>query len=438
MAPTSGFEVPPLPIGITVGQVYADYFRYIFRHTRAFFEDWIIHGQEIWRSLVPSMHIVLAHPNGWGTREQGVLRTSAVAAGMSTLANSSRQITFVSEAEASALAELNRQNGMNLVVCDAGGSTVDTTVYNVARTQPMLELKEIKGSACIQAGGIFVDHAAEAYLRQRFKACADVEDYTMNGLESFASQTKPSFKGTEDTFDIEIGGRRVNLPAMGVRGGHMKLNLSAVKSFFDICVERIVESVSAQSSKVDTPYFFLVGGFGDNPYLRSVIKSRFGASNRLIVSNIPGVKAVADGAAMWAVARSVVSRATRYSYGIEVNRDFDENDPDHRGREKIFSPSGIHKVAGGWSQIVAKDTVLDCDSNIEEPYFMQYYTFAEVPSTQYVTLYETSSPSTSKFMCDKHGMTYPDWTAVCQVSATFQDLKGILPFNLAGRNSRPM
>lgn len=43
----------------------------------------------------------MAHPNGWGTREQGVLRTAAVAAGLSTLSDSHRRISFVSEAEAS-------------------------------------------------------------------------------------------------------------------------------------------------------------------------------------------------------------------------------------------------------------------------------------------------------------------------------------------------
>lgn len=37
---------------------------------------------------------------------------------------------------------------MNLVVCDAGGSTVDTTAYKVTNITPMLELQEIKSSAC--------------------------------------------------------------------------------------------------------------------------------------------------------------------------------------------------------------------------------------------------------------------------------------------------
>lgn len=37
---------------------------------------------------------------------------------------------------------------MNLIVCDAGGSTVDITAYRVTAITPKLELEEIKPSAC--------------------------------------------------------------------------------------------------------------------------------------------------------------------------------------------------------------------------------------------------------------------------------------------------
>jgi hypothetical protein len=118
------------------------------------------------------MKIIMARPNGWGAREEGLLRTAAVAAGLSTTANSHRQIAFVSEAEASLQFCLSSTQlasslsvslismwfcleayqllklGMNLVICDAGGSTIDTTVYNVTAVEPLLELKEVKSSAC--------------------------------------------------------------------------------------------------------------------------------------------------------------------------------------------------------------------------------------------------------------------------------------------------
>jgi hypothetical protein len=95
------FYSPALPIDTTVSQVYADYLRYLFQHTKAFFERAVLGGYEIWQSLSESIDVIIAHPNGWGTREQGVLRTAAVAAGISTSAESHGKISFVSEAEAS-------------------------------------------------------------------------------------------------------------------------------------------------------------------------------------------------------------------------------------------------------------------------------------------------------------------------------------------------
>jgi hypothetical protein len=47
------------------------------------------------------MEVIIAHPNGWGIREQTFLRSAAVAAGFSTTDQASTKVRFVSEAEAS-------------------------------------------------------------------------------------------------------------------------------------------------------------------------------------------------------------------------------------------------------------------------------------------------------------------------------------------------
>lgn len=67
---------------------------------------------------------------------------------------------------------------------------------------------------------------------------------------------------------------------------------------------------------------------------------------------------MADGAAIWAVTRSVVSRATRYSYGIETTIPYDAWDPEHVGRRKTYSASGHYRVSHAWSEIVGRVSVL--------------------------------------------------------------------------------
>ena len=119
------------------------------------------------------MDVVIAHPNGWGLKEQDFLRKAAVAAGYATSQNAQSQIKFVSEAEASVHfcilqldlnstmnvssgSSLSRQlligfakSGIDFIVCDAGGSTVDTTAYGVKTKIPVLQLEEKKASDCM-------------------------------------------------------------------------------------------------------------------------------------------------------------------------------------------------------------------------------------------------------------------------------------------------
>jgi hypothetical protein len=90
-----------LPVGIDIIRVYTDYLRYLFKHTKEFFGLHEDQGSQDWETLSQSMDIVLTHPNGWGLREQATLRTAAISAGLFTEANSHRQLSFVSEAEAS-------------------------------------------------------------------------------------------------------------------------------------------------------------------------------------------------------------------------------------------------------------------------------------------------------------------------------------------------
>jgi len=438
MAPSSGFKLDPLPRGVSVDQVYADFLRYLFQHTKGFFEEHIFNGQEIWDSLSASMSIMIAHPNGWSIYEQKVLRSAAVAAGISTDSESHQKIIFVSEAEASVQfclrsSELvaSLEPGMNLIVCDAGGSTVDTTVYTVTANDPLLKLEEIKGSACIQAGAIFVDEAVECYLSQQLGSTEDldegeVESHVKDGLEEFINFTKPNFDGTEGILNIKVGKRKLNMPSINISGGRMKLAGSIVKSAFDGCVGRILDSIASQASGVVSPYFFLVGGFGDSPYLKTALKNQISRSGRLNTSNSPGAKAVADGAAIWSITRSVVGRATRHSYGTEVIQPFNVHDAEHRRRGMVLLPSGHCAIEYGWSQIVGKDTVMAHDSSVTKSYGFQTYSLASSLSKIEETIYMTDMPASSMFMRDEEGALYPKWTPACVVTANIRDLSGIL------------
>ncbi len=54
----------------------------------------------LWKSVKGEVDYVLSHPNGWGGREQGMMREAALLAGL-ILKNDHSRLTFVTEGEAS-------------------------------------------------------------------------------------------------------------------------------------------------------------------------------------------------------------------------------------------------------------------------------------------------------------------------------------------------
>jgi hypothetical protein len=90
-----------LPPGVSLRQIYSDFLGYLLKHTQAYFEERIIDGKLIWQRYKPTMDVVIAHPNGWGIREQTFLRGVAVDAGFVETSKASTMVRFVTEAEAS-------------------------------------------------------------------------------------------------------------------------------------------------------------------------------------------------------------------------------------------------------------------------------------------------------------------------------------------------
>jgi hypothetical protein len=111
-------KVEPLPFGVTIERVYADFIGYLFRHTESFFKEFTLDGKTIWDNLSASIEFVFAHPNAWGLKEQTVLQNAAVRAGLVTNASVAEgRIHFVTEAEASVhFVWLNADLGHNLTV----------------------------------------------------------------------------------------------------------------------------------------------------------------------------------------------------------------------------------------------------------------------------------------------------------------------------------
>ncbi|KAG8844896.1 hypothetical protein FRB91_002224 [Serendipita sp. 411] len=244
-------EIPPLPSNVTLTKVYSDFMRYVFDGFRTFFQQTTLNGVAIWDRLCSSIIIVLTIPNGWDSRQQGFLKQTAQEAGIvQSEEDADLRIEFVTEGEASVhyvLGKVDHQTwlkkGTIFAVTDAGGSTVDSTLYVCKALEPKLELEEVCASECVQAGGVFVDREAYTLLtkklsKSKFKDKGSISDM----VEKFEQRTKRIFDGSQESNVIEFGSRRDNDRKYGIIQGKITLTASEVRTAFDDIIKQSTES----------------------------------------------------------------------------------------------------------------------------------------------------------------------------------------------------
>ncbi|KAG8804483.1 hypothetical protein FRC16_007892 [Serendipita sp. 398] len=282
VAPT--FEIPALPPSVSLKQIYAHLLGYLFDHARNFFKNNTVDGARIWQRLGEKCTIVLATPNGWDTTQQSFLRSAAVLGGLLPETFPEHRLKFVTEGEASVhyALEYSQSNawlrkGVVFAVMDAGGSTVDSTLYECKETQPKMVLEEVCASECVQAGSVFVDRAAASMLSRKLDGSNFNEPaYRNDIIDEFEKKTKRKFDGTQTNSIIKFGKDWDNDREHGIFKGRITLTKQEVESTFNEVIPRIVASCSNLLSGRKVEHLLLVGGFGESPFLRKRLKETFG------------------------------------------------------------------------------------------------------------------------------------------------------------------
>lgn len=132
-------------------------------NTRTSFEQSIPNGAAIWKRLRDGMVVIFTIPNGWDFTQQNTLRKAAIAAGVVSEEMAYDLLDFITEGEASVhyVLAYNESTswitpGSAFAVVDAGGSTVDSTLYECKSTDPRVLLEEACPSECIQVCDIIM------------------------------------------------------------------------------------------------------------------------------------------------------------------------------------------------------------------------------------------------------------------------------------------
>ncbi|QRV90319.1 heat shock protein 70 kDa 12A [Ceratobasidium sp. AG-Ba] len=457
-----------LPGGVDVEKVYADMISYMLSHTREFINRRSTIPK--WEQLTPGMILVIAHPNGWGLKEQNRLRRAVVLSGALGELEVRQRVCFVPEAEAAVHYVLWEKSqelvpGDELIVCDAGGSTVDTTAYRVLRdtepslehhyrtpsakkgniisrlfrssdsaqrsepsaqapapapyipsTKPPIRLQELKASDCQPAGGVLVNETFVAWLKERLSSLPPDHEYNLElciqrAEESFEANCKREFRMSPNSPSEYIVEIPTAIQELGYSGGSIVLESKVVQGFFD-------ES-----------YIFLVGGFGESQYVRQRLIDEFSPNGHqvMFLDDAHG-KAASDGSIIWFVRQGVVGRATRMSFGLKIVEPYDPNMPGHSTRTQVVLPNGRHHVDGKWDSIIERNIVVDRCSAIRRAY-VRSYTDSHPDLGQFMVelyVWTDDTKAAPEWITDSDDKIIDGFKVICEINADLNGMAGSL------------
>lgn len=276
---------------------------------------------------------VITVPAIWSDRAKVLTLDCAEKAGMGP-----SPIQIVSEPEAAAIHTLKASNphGMKvndtIIVCDAGGGTVDLITFTIVEFEPALRLKEAAPGTGGICGSTYLNRVFEQFLHRRLGSCEGWDRDTMeHAMQKFEIIVKRQFAGDpKEVFAFPVPGIADN-KKLGVRRGCLQVTGKEINKLCLPVLESVMELVQQQIqiSRAPIKSLFLVGGFGQSPLLRLHIRNNLPSHVR-ILTPVDGWTAVVRGALSKTVSQicplaprvSVESRVARKSYGTISETEF--------------------------------------------------------------------------------------------------------------------
>ncbi|KAL4886656.1 hypothetical protein BJY04DRAFT_178102 [Aspergillus karnatakaensis] len=254
-------------------------------------------------------------------------------------------ISLVSEPEAAAIYALHGLDphglkaGDSLVLCDAGGGTVDLISYTITALTPILQVKEVTTGSGGPCGSTFLNRRFADFLTRKLGREDGWDDEVLQeAMERFDSVTKKQYSPTIDGnqgYVIPVPGLSNNAQ-LGVRRGKITVTPEEMHFIFEPVILKVIKYVQDQIAAcqgTEIRAVLLVGGFGQNSYLKERLRDALKSVEVLQPPN--AWTAVVRGAVMMGLSRTkalstvnVVSRKARKHYGVELHTpfNFDKHD----------------------------------------------------------------------------------------------------------------
>ncbi|KAF6221406.1 hypothetical protein HO133_002261 [Letharia lupina] len=304
--------------------------------------------------LSTPIEYIITVPAMWSDMAQAKTRACAEAAGMGAGA----ALHIVSEPEAAAFFALPALDphgikiGDTFMICDAGGGTVDLITYKVSGLKPILKLAEASpgsGSAC---GATILNRRFREYLEGKLANEDGYDDEVLDeAMKRFEGIVKRQFRGTFGE-EFQIPGLADN-KKLGIRKNKMTLSGIDVRAIFEPVVKEVLALVTGQikAARRSVKAIVLVGGFGQNSFLRDAIREEVKSSNVEVLQSPCSWTAVVRGALMMGLASTSPAFATVAISGRSARKYYGTNcglqylDLEHGNARKIWDAcSGFYRT----------------------------------------------------------------------------------------------
>lgn len=178
------------------------------------------------------------------------------------------EIRVISEPEAAAMYSLHTpglhglKSGDTVVLCDAGGGTVDLITFSIVELEPTIRLKEEAPGDGGLCGSTFLDRRFEDFLTDRLSSLPGWDFDTLEeAMGRFETVAKRTFSGNpNDSFMFPVPGLSDN-EEMGIKRGRLQVTGDQMVGYFMPVLEEIYTLVKGQirNSSKKVKAIFLVG-----------------------------------------------------------------------------------------------------------------------------------------------------------------------------------
>ncbi|RUP50449.1 hypothetical protein BC936DRAFT_139040 [Jimgerdemannia flammicorona] len=390
-------DLPPLPNGLIVVEVIADYLRNFHAHVimelrKGFARNYEQGHFRYFHCVFPNHYVLLGCftqqcltvPAMWSDRAKSVMREAVLMAGIIGPNDHRDRLTLISEPEAAALycekkcEQFNLKHGDRFMICDAGGGTVDLIVFQIEVTGRGRKLKECTKGQGQSCGSVFLDRRMRRLLERKFKDyMATIPACAFEAMmDQFVDLIKPQFDGVDDQFlqlPAAMNLEELTNEAIGLEDGVLCLTAAELKSeVFEPVIRDVLTLIEEQLRKANSlQAIFLVGGFGTSNYLFERAHQSFASRVGLISVPPRGELAITRGAVLFGLNPQIVtSRIPRYWYGIDTTMSFDERiDPPEY---KLIKADGTARCDNRFSVYVQRGQPLDIDNCVSKDFYAYY------------------------------------------------------------------